>query len=278
MTPPWAEGLDEWALFLRAGAMAETSIRSRTEHVAVLARTRLWPSPWDVTEAGLVDWLGRQQLASETRRARRTSLVQFYDFGLSRGYIEENPARVLPKVRTVIPPPRPVPHDVYVAALQQATLRERLIMRLALEQGLRRGEICQIGARDLTRDLWGWSLWVHGKGGKKRLIPLNDSLALELRQACIAGVGWAFPGNDHGHLSPKYVGVLIARLMPDDWTLHTLRHAFATDLLRGGENLRVIQELLGHASIATTQRYTAVDDEALRNAVRAHRDRVASHR
>jgi integrase len=109
----------------------------------------------------------------------------------------------------------------------------------------------------------GAALLVHGKGGKLRVVPVGDDLA-----AAIAGVGgYLFPGAEDGHLSPRWVGKLMAGALPDHWTAHTLRHRFATRAYRGSRNLRAVQTLLGHSSVATTERYTAVDDDEIRAAM-----------
>lgn len=279
--PAWAEAIEGWLLFLRAGDMAETSIRSRSEHLRLLARAGMSRDPWAVDAEALVAWVGSQtHLAAETRRGRRASWLSFYGWGVERGFLEESPAEALPKIRAVIPPPRPVPHDAFMVAWDQADERARLIMRLAIEEGLRRAEISQIHRDDLSQDFTGWNLWVHGKGNRKRSMPLDDSLARDLRLATAIGGGWAFPNRfePSTHISPRWVGKQVNPLLPEPWKLHTLRHAFATDLLRGGENLRVIQELLGHASVATTQRYTALDDTAKRDAIRNHHARMTAAR
>ena len=81
--------------------------------------------------------------------------------------------------------------------------------------------------------------------------------------------GWTghlFPGQCDGHLSVVYVGQLISSLMPAGYTMHTLRHRMATRAYRGSRNLRAVQTLLGHASVATTQRYCACDDDEVRAA------------
>lgn len=142
----------------------------------------------------------------------------------------------------------------------------RLILRLAAEVGLRRAEIASIHSHDLVDDLLGWSLVVHGKGGRERVVPLPTPLALELHAR---GSGWVFPGADHGHLSPRWVGKLAARVMPEGWTIHTLRHRFATRAYGLDRDLLVVQTLLGHASPVTTRRYVAIGEDRLRATVQA---------
>ena len=79
--------------------------------------------------------------------------------------------------------------------------------------------------------------------------------------------GWLFPTGFGGHLTPDRVGRLVALALPGDYSMHTLRHRFATPAYRGTRNLRAVQPLLGHESIATTERYTAVDDAEIRAAM-----------
>jgi integrase len=105
---------------------------------------------------------------------------------------------------------------------------------------------------------------VTGKGGKERRIPAHPIIADALRAL---PRGYVFPGVDAGHLSPDRVGRLMAAALPGDWTAHSLRHRFATRAFAGQRDLLTVQQLLGHASVATTQRYTQVPDDALRRAV-----------
>lgn len=135
--------------------------------------------------------------------------------------------------------------------------------RLAGEAGLRRAEVAQVHSDDLIRDLHGWSLIVHGKGGKQRVVPLTDELVAVFRQHCTRH-GYLFPGQIEGHISPRWVGRMISQLMPPGWSMHKLRHRYATRGYAGTGNLRAVQEALGHASVATTQRYTAVSSSEVR--------------
>lgn len=264
----WAEAVEQWATALRAAGRAETTIGTRTDHVARLGRA-VQGSPWAVTGADLVEWAGHQSWARETRRSVRASVLGFYRWAVSTGQCGVNPAEGLPVVTPGPARPRPAPERVYRAALASATPRERIILRLAGEVGLRRAEIAQVHSRDLIEDLLGWSLVVHGKGSRDRVVPLPGPLAMELHAL---GVGWAFPGNDAGHLSPRWVGKLAATRLPEGWTLHTLRHRFATCAYRLDRDLLAVQTLLGHSSPVTTRRYVAQDEATLRSVVQ----RVAS--
>ncbi|MDD7687530.1 MAG: tyrosine-type recombinase/integrase [Actinomycetaceae bacterium] len=168
------------------------------------------------------------------------------------------------------PRPRPVSDIAYYGAKRDADAGELLMLRFAAEAGLRRGEVAQIHESDFIRDLLGFSLLVHGKGGKERHVPLEDSLAREaLRTIREQGGGYLFPGNDNGHLSARWIGKRISRLLPDGVTMHALRHRFATKIYSGSHDILATQQLLGHASPATTQLYVGVDAARLRDVARA---------
>ena len=222
-----------------------------------------------LTEDALSNYASEQEWANETRRGRRTTFVRFYSWGQAKGHVQSNPADALPKVKMSAGRARPAPDRVYHEAVIAATPREQLMLRLAAEVGLRRTEVAIGHSRDLIEDLVGSSLIVHGKGGRERIVPLPASLGRAL-----AGLepGYFFPGRDGGHLSPRYVGKLIATLMPDAWTMHTLRHRFATRAYALRSDLLLVQEMLGHANPATTRRYVEYD----RNRMRAVVEELAS--
>jgi site-specific recombinase XerD len=115
-------------------------------------------------------------------------------------------------------------------------------------------------------DIGEGSLRVTGKGDRTRVIPLHPTL-----EAALEGLdGWAFPGRfNGGHVSADKVGKTLSRLLGPGWTAHTLRHRFASRAHAADRDIRAVQELLGHAKLETTQRYTAIPDGALRAAVMA---------
>lgn len=262
--PEWASAIDEWAWYARRQHAAPTTIKTRTEHLELASR-RLEPGPWDVTERELLEWWEAQHWGRETSRSRRASYRVFWGWAAEVGHVEESPALILPKVRPAPPRPNPTPDAAYDAALRAATPRERLMLRLSAEVGMRRGEVAQVWPqRDLFRDLLGWSIVAHGKGDKDRSLPLEDDLAAEL---LASGPGWLFPGRTGGHLTPRYVGTLVRRLLPDEFTMHSNRHRFATRLHEETHDLPLVRDALGHASVATTQLYVATDSSKLRGAM-----------
>lgn len=266
IAPAWLIAIEAWKIFAYQQNWATDTIATRLQHLHRDAR-RLPPDPWSITGLQLRDWFERQRWAQETKRGHRSTLRSFYSWGQREGHIDVSPALSLPRVKPAPPNPRPTPEAFYVNALAVATVRERLMLRLGGEYGLRRGEVAQVWPeRDLFEDLLGWSLRVHGKGGKIRELPLSNLMTAELQSL---GAGWALPGDFNGHLSPRWVGTLVSRLLPDGWTMHSLRHRFADRTYEIERDLAVVQELLGHASIATTRLYIPVRKDRLRATVEA---------
>lgn len=271
---PWEDAISEWTLWLRIAGNRDATIKLRRDHVRSIARRSRTSHPREITLSCLVKLCSERPWSSEHRKSVRVSLVSFYDWAVQNGVAQDNPAARLPKVKTPPPAPRPAPDDVWLELLAAAAPRERLMARLAAEAGLRRSEVAVVRADDLIRDLHGWSLIVHGKGGKQRVVPLNDGLVAEFRAAATRR-GYLFPGQIDGHLSAQWVGIVISKLMPRGWSMHKLRHRFATLGYSGTGNLRAVQEALGHASVATTQLYTAVSTREVRSVAVAASDRVA---
>lgn len=261
----WHFAIDRFLDYLRAAGASPNSIATRRAHLILAARI-LGGRPWEVTGEALLVWFAAHEWANETRRSVRSTLRAFYRWAAEGGWVAANPALSLPVVKPTPPSPRPVPDRIYTDALDRARPRERLMLRLAAELGLRRAEVAVIHSRDLREDLDGWSLVVHGKGGKDRTLPLPTSIAVVLLSL---PEGYAFPGNDDGHLSPRRVGILVSNLLPEGWTMHKLRHRFATRAYAVDRDVFTVQDLLGHASPATTRAYVALPRDSLRRTIEA---------
>jgi integrase len=268
----WAAIIADYCLHLAAAGMAASTIASRRKALGRIGRDLKCP-PADITAELLVEWFGRQHWKPETRRFYHSTARGFFAWAYKYRRVTEYLPDHLPSVP--IPPAtaRPVTDDAWRRAIAGADPRVALMMRLAAEAGLRRAEVAQAHTRDVLEGSGGAQLVVHGKGGRTRVVPISDSLAAVLRLGAnghtpgMPTPGWLFPTGLGGHLTPQHVGVLVARALPDGWSMHKLRHRFATRAYRGSRNLRAVQVLLGHASIATTERYTAVDDEEIRAAM-----------
>lgn len=255
---------------MQAERLSPQTIELRTYHLRRLARADLASTPWDVQRGDLLAWVGSHEWSRETARAVRSSIRRFWAWGIATERTTENVADVLPEIRAELPRPRPADREVLSSALSHADPRTRLMLRLANELGMRRGEVAQVHPEnDLVHDWAGWSLVVHGKGQRQRVLPLPDDLAAILRDA---GPGYLFSSPAGGHLSAHWVGTLVSRALADGTTMHQLRHLCATEIHNQTHDVRLVQTILGHASLATTQRYLAVDESKVRDAVirRAH--------
>lgn len=267
----WEDAIAHWLRWLKLSGVANTTIRLRRGHVRVIARRSGTQHPRDITTSILVELCSEPGWSNDHRKGMRTSLVSFFEWCVAEGLARGNPANPLPRVRESQPNPKPATDSIWYDILDKATPRERLMALLAGEAGMRRSEVAVAHYDDLIEDMDGWALIVHGKGGKQRVVPITDSLAKEIKARALGlGGGFLFPGVDKygnrisDHVSESHVGVLVSRLMPPGWSMHKLRHRFATRGHAGTGDLRAVQEALGHASVATTQKYVATSRQAIR--------------
>ena len=237
-------------------------------------------------ETAIEGWfadLSRRGLSPATQARRRSAVRQFYRFALAEGWRADDPSRRLDAPKQGRSLPKTLSRDEIERLIAAASAREgaagvRLIclMELAYASGLRVSELLGLKVQAVRRDPT--HLIVRGKGGKERLAPLNDAARTAVkawliqRDADKARVdsSWLFPsGGRSGHLTPRRFAQLLdqaaadAGIDPARVSPHVLRHAFATHLLEGGADLRIVQTLLGHADIATTQIYTHVATDRL---------------
>jgi integrase/recombinase XerD len=237
--------------------------------------------------------LARRGLSAATAARRRSAVRQFYRFALAEGWRTDDPSRRVEAPKQGRPLPKILSREDVRALIAAAGARDgpqgvRLacLVEILYASGLRVSELLALRLEAVQRDPA--YLMVTGKGGKDRLAPLNDAartavkLYLEVRPAFIpqgeAANPWLFPSRGAGgRLTRRRFGQLLdeaalaAGIDPARVSPHVLRHAFATHLLEGGADLRVVQTLLGHADIATTQIYTHVASDRLREVVeKAH--------
>ena len=224
---------------------------------------RRWAAAWPLltpTTGQLVDYIAGAG-APASKAAMRAAMKSFYTWAHDEGLTTSNPAARIGRVRVPRAVPRPMPDDLIRDALARAPERVRLMLMLGALAGLRRAEIAQVHSDHVTPE----GLRVFGKGGVTRLVPLVP----ELRRALEGVQGWAFPSPHagKGHMNARYVGQILSQYLPAGYTCHQLRHRFATTIYQQTHDIRAVQELLGHSSIMTTQRYTAVGAEHLHAAV-----------
>lgn len=261
MTDP----VSAWAAHMRAAHRSAETINLRRYHLRRLEQ-ETGRAALELDAEDIVAWLAGHQWSANTSRSYVGSLRAFYGWAWSTERLEHDPMRRVPCVRAVVGKPRPTPEAILGDALRTAEPRVLLMIRLAAQAGLRRGEIARVHTHDVVDDplLGGYALRVRGKGDKLRVVPLNRGLAAELRAQ---PAGWVFPSPAGGHLTPAHVGKLVSAALPGRWTTHTLRHRFATRAYGVDRDLRAVQELLGHSKPETTAIYTAIPDDAKRRAV-----------
>lgn len=259
----WGHVIDRYQQALRAGDYPPGTVYLRGYHLRRLDRTV--GKPLDkVTRDDILAFLDVPTWAASYRRSYRVTLRAFYKWACAERIIRRNPMKGIRTASAPIGKPRPAPESAVKAGQQYHDARVGTMVRLAAHVGLRCCEICKVHRDDVVEGAGGYRLRVHGKGRKVRVIPLPRAIAHEL----LAADGYVFAGQIDGHLSAAYVSKLISRALPGKWTAHTLRHRFAsTAMIGSGYNIRAVQELLGHASVATTQIYTFVEDDVLRRAV-----------
>ncbi len=265
----WEHPINQFVRWQLAADYPKTTIGLRQYQITRFAR-EVDMAPGEVTEDVIFDFLSTKSWAPSTRRSWRTALRNFFSYTHAAGLTDTDPAKALPRVKHAMTTPRPAPESAVRTAMADTDERVRLMVKLAAFGALRVGEICKVNAGDVIGCPGEYELLVHGKGRRQRLVPLSDQLAIEIREhGHQHSGGWLFPGQVDGHLSAAYVSKLMSRHLPAGITPHMLRHRFATVTYQATGDLRAVQELLGHASIATTQIYTAIADDAKRAAVNA---------
>jgi integrase/recombinase XerD len=217
-------------------------------------------------------WAG---LAASTVARRSSALRRFFRFLVDDGLRADDPSAALPQPKLQRPLPR-VLSEADVESMFQAAgdkaasgeplaLRNMALLELLYGSGLRASEVISL-PRAAVRPGQPF-LILRGKGAKERLVPISsraESAVKAWLDNVPASSAWLFPGGKK-HISRVRLFQLVremaadAGIPPDRISPHVLRHAFATHLLSGGADLRVLQALLGHADIATTQIYTHVD-------------------
>lgn len=235
-----------------------------------------------------------RELAPSTVARRSAALRRFYGFLLDEGLRNDDPSSALPRPRLQRPLPKILDGDEVermfavveerAASGEPLALRNLALLELLYGSGLRATELVSLPRRAVRAGQP--FLMVRGKGDKERLVPVSARAAAAV-QSWLPHVAdssiWLFPGGK-SHLSRVRLFQLVrgmaalAGIAPDRVSPHVLRHAFATHLLAGGADLRVLQSLLGHADIATTQIYTHVDAARLVELVNSRHPLATDHR
>jgi site-specific recombinase XerD len=278
--------LDEFAVALTSSsANTVSAYRSDLSLFAEWAERSGVTSPAEVDRLLVrryVDSLTTRQFAKRSIARKVAALRRYYAFLRVRGYVEVDPTVSLRAPSGPSRLPRVLEHGEVSALLDKPDdrgghleplwrrRRDDAVLEVLYGSGVRVGELCGLDVDSL--DLAGGAITVWGKGGKQRRVPLSAPAVEALRawlgirgDVVDAKAGVALFGNERGmRLSPRDVRRILDRRSQRPTHPHALRHSFATHLLDGGADLRVVQDLLGHSDVATTQRYTHVSKQRLR--------------
>ncbi len=274
----------------RVRRLSPATVRAYRSDLADLARSSADPEVTEVDLEVLRDWLWRATQRGDARStlARRTAAVRsFFAWATETALVPSDPSlrliapkrgRTLPAVASA-DAMRVLLDEARDAALDgdPVRLRDSAVLELLYGSGMRVSELCGLAVDDV--DLERGTARVLGKGGKERVVPFGaparDAIAAYLRRARPVLVARAerpgpalFRGSRGGQLGTRAVYELVARVLApvigaETVGPHALRHSAATHLLDGGADLRAVQEILGHASLGTTQIYTHVSAERL---------------
>lgn len=258
----WGAMIAQYKLYVRNETRSPSTIRIRDHYIDLLTKDL---DVETVTEPELETWLRSRGWSPASTNSALSSVRHFFKWATRYGHLDRNPAagiRRLPEPRRMA---RMASDDVIVKAMMRAPLSTRIMLMLGAECGLRRAEIAKVHRNDIEGE---W-LYVIGKGGHQRSVHLSEEM-LDLLNA-LPEKGWLFPSPvNPGPIQPDAVYDRIKRVAGIN--AHSLRHRAGTAVYEGtGNNLRVAQEFLGHASPEMTARYVHITRSDLRRASTAAR-------
>ncbi|WP_028472953.1 tyrosine-type recombinase/integrase [Nocardioides alkalitolerans] len=253
--------LDEFERWMRGSGLSENTIKQRR----TFAEGRL--RDWGTLHVGpdiAAGWVGAH--SGWTRSTYVNHLTSVYGWMLETGQIEASPIARVRRGPRPRPKPKPLSQKELMLVLGATEGNLRAWILLGSYAGLRSFEIAKFRGEDITESM----LYVVGKGGTDEAIPTHEVL-WELAQH-YPRAGYWFPSPHHArdHVSAQLVGLRVRHLFRDlglTGSIHRCRATFGTNLLRNGKNIRVIQQLMRHASVATTQHYLGVTNDELRDAI-----------
>lgn len=262
--------LPQFAEYQRGKGLAERTISNRDYMLRQLRRAA-GRTLSELTVQDLRHHLGRG-VSRGSMQTERDCYRAFYRFLAEEKIRVDDPSERLPKIRAPRGRPRPYTQEQIDALLTSgAYKRTRAMILLGCYQGFRASEIAGVHGRDI--DAESGTIRVLGKGGKVSFLPLHPTIA-ELA-ATMPRDGFWFPArkSNTGHIHSRSVSDLMTRakkragITEPKLTGHSLRHAYGTTLVRSGVDLRTVQELMRHESLATTQIYTLIDEDQLRDGI-----------
>jgi site-specific recombinase XerD len=279
-----------WRLDEFASSLTNSAVNTVAAYRTDLAGFVSWAASVGIASPDAVDrvvlrrhvaWLTTNGLAKRSVARKVSSLRRYFGFLCSAGLLAVDPSVALRAPAGDSRLPRVLDHADVATLLDGPSpedephwrrLRDDAVLEILYGSGVRVGELCGLDLDSL--DLASGAVSVWGKGSKQRRVPLSQPAVsavrawLAIRRDVVsADAAAALFGNERGvRLTPRDVRRIVDRRSPRPTHPHALRHSFATHLLDGGADLRAVQELLGHADVATTQRYTHISNHRLREA------------
>lgn len=269
----------------RSGEYANTTATTVRNVLLGFSRTIGNPPARTITRRHVERWLEECGLAPSSRRTAFCHVRSFCEWLTRRGYVAKLPTLDMRAPKEPRSVPRGLKHSIvdqlYTAAATRDDARLDLILSLMVQEGLRCKEVAGLQIGDM--DLDDGSMLVTGKGGHQRVLPISaetraaiDRYVASIPTALVRGPLVRSRRDPHDGITANYVSQIVAGLMDaagikgrafDGISAHALRHTAATDMLRNGAHIRDVQAALGHASIATTQRYLPTLVRDLRDAM-----------
>lgn len=266
-THPPTRALAVWAMEMRAEALSERTITGRIGTVTRIG-VELDVDPVHITTQDVAAFIGRPGWSPGTRQLRFGELRAWCRWLVRSGRRDDDPTAALRPPRVPRRTPRPITtnqlHTILATTMRRKT---RAMILLAAYQGMRVHEIAKVAGSDV--DVAAGRLRVQGKGGVRSVMPLHPVVA-DVADAMPQGWWFPEPGGGSGHVLGQSVSKTVGDVMRRAGvvgTPHCLRHWHGTELVRAGADLETVRRLMRHASLATTQGYVLVADEALEEAV-----------
>lgn len=256
--------LSDYADWMRSWGAAETTIAKRIVIARVLAEK--WPDPGAVVSTDLTAMLADPAYSPWTRSTYFNHMRSLYGWLTETGHIPEDPTAKMRRPRSPGAKPRPLTTHEATLALAAAVGHRRTWLLLGMLAGLRAHETAKIRGEDVTEA----SIYVRGKGGKDSMLPTHPLVWQVAQTYPRVGHWFPSPRSSRPHICSQTVSSYITRLFADlgiDGSYHRCRHSYGTNLLRSGVNLRIVQDLMRHSSLATTAAYLGVNEDERRAAI-----------
>ena len=262
--------LAEWTDWMRAAGQSENTINARVRRIEMFAEQV--GDPVSAQTSDVISYMASlHRIGPSTRATYFSHLRAWFSWLVKTDKREDNPTEKIDSPKSPARKPRPVTeHQLRLILSTPMHRRTRMMVLLAAYQGLRAHEIAKIRGEDI--DTTARQLRVIGKGQTDRTLPLHP-LVQEWAQGFPQRGYWfkAQGENTLGHIHSRSVSSIIGEVLRragvPTGAAHRLRHTYATRMVQSGENLRVVQELLRHASLQTTQIYTGVTFDQQRQAL-----------